>query len=577
MGILLALAQSAFAQVAFQTSRTASRTVTILSDGISDPNGAASQILSDIAITLDKASDLRVLSVSGYGGPANARDLLQLRGADLAVVNNDVLAYLDILKTLPEARRKIRLIAPLYNQRALLFARREISSIGDLKGRKVGIQSSRPSRGVTARTVFGALKINVEFIELADEDLAKKAADLDAILIFESDLPHLKTFGISSGVHRLLPIPAAGPLAQIYLPGKALAPGFGSGDGIETIKVTTLLATYDWTPKQGRYGDAVSFVAKFFELLPAIRERSPNSIFARTNVRTELPGWQRFGPAQSLAAAAPVVAIEEEVLPLPVLSAEPPAPKDAIRLLAVAHPPLTNAQQGDGGVALKLLTGALEAAGVDVSVRWVDGERALLEGLASSKTADAGLFSQTLACDAPSDQSAAEAEACDAASFSEPVMQAVVGIFTRIDTPLKAVGQEIQTRTVCAPESQPVLREAFEAFPWLEGAKLKILRRRSLVDCIAALESHDADAFVAIEPEGRFAVEKLALTQSLQLSQRLSSPIGLHALVAKDNPRQAEIMQTINDAIAKFRKSDRYSAVMASHIADLTGSAAKLP
>ena len=139
VGISLALARTAYAQVAFPSSKTASRMVTILSDGNSEPNGAASQILSDIAITLDKQSDMRVLSMNGYGGPLNARDLLQLRGADLAVINNDVLAYLDLLKTLPEARRKVRLIAPLFHQRVLFFARQGVNSIEELRGRKVGI------------------------------------------------------------------------------------------------------------------------------------------------------------------------------------------------------------------------------------------------------------------------------------------------------------------------------------------------------------------------------------------------------------------------------------------------------
>ncbi len=236
--VSLYLAKAAFSQVNLPTPKPGAHMVSILSDGTSDPNGAVSQVLSEIAITLDKESDVRVLSLSGYGGATNARDLLQLRGADMAVINHDVLAYLDLSQTLPDARRKIRLIAPLFNQRVFLFARQNVKVIEELKGRKVGVPLARSSRGVTARTVFGSLKISVEVVELNNKDLANRA-DLDAILLFESDLPDLKAFGILAGAYHLLSIPASsGPLAQVYLPsklGKASIASFSSGQAVETI------------------------------------------------------------------------------------------------------------------------------------------------------------------------------------------------------------------------------------------------------------------------------------------------------------------------------------------------------
>jgi ABC-type amino acid transport substrate-binding protein len=577
VGVSLCLAQTAFSQANLPAPKTGTRMVTILSDATSDPNGAASQVLSEIAIALDKESEMRVLSLSGYGGATNARDLLQLRGADLAVVNNDVLAYLDLSRTLPEARRKVRLIAPLYRQRVFLFARPNVKTIEELKGLKVGVPSTRTSRGVTARTVFGTLKIPVQFEELEPKELAKR--NLDAILLFESDLPDLKAFGIAPGAYRLLAIPAAsGPLSRVYVPaklGKTQVAGFGSGQATDTIEVSTLLATFDWNAKQTRYADVVAFVEKFFALLPKIRERNPNSPFTRTDVRTIAPGWQRFAPAGPLAASAPGLTAKEAAQ-APIWGAETPPAKGALRLLALSHPPLTDARQSDGGVAFKLLTGALELAGVDVSVQWVDGEKDFLEALLANKV-DAGFFWQTLNCDAPSDQTASGAAVCDRAALSEPIMLAVLGVFARIDTPLGAEGQEGRVRTLCAPESQPISEEVLKAIPWLKGAQVKLVRPKTVIDCIAALDSHETEALIALEPEGRFVIDKLQLSQSLQLSQRIAVPAGLHALVAKSNPRQAQLIQTINEALAKFRASKGYAEVIASHIADLTGSAARIP
>jgi hypothetical protein len=227
---------------------------------------------------------------------------------------------------------------------------------------------------------------------------------------------------------------------------------------------------------------------------------------------------------------------------------------------------------------LKILAGALRAAGLPVSIQWAGSERALLDGIVTKKTADAGFFWQTPHCDAPSNQSANEAELCDRAVLSEPLMQAVISVFTRLDMSLDPDGPDAgQTRTICVPENQPVPQQAVAEIPWIKGASVKILRPKSLIDCLAAVERHEADALIAIEPEARFVIERLKLSQSFQISQRAAVTTGLHAVVAKDNPRQAEIIQGINDALLKFRAGGGYAAVMASHFADLTGSQVKQP
>ena len=50
--------------------------VTILTDGITNPNSPALRAMSEISLHLDKIGDLRVLPLMGYGGEANVRDLL---------------------------------------------------------------------------------------------------------------------------------------------------------------------------------------------------------------------------------------------------------------------------------------------------------------------------------------------------------------------------------------------------------------------------------------------------------------------------------------------------------------------
>ena len=289
-----------------------------------------------------------------------------------------------------------------------------------------------------------------------------------------------------------------------------------------------------------------------------------------------MPGWQRFGPAEAPAAgAAPPRAPADDV---PPALSEAPAATGSLRLLAAARPPLTNPQAKDGGVVLSVLTGAFGSAEIPVTVQWTDNQRAMLDGLAGGKTADAGLFWQQTNCDAPHDQSASEADLCDRAVLSEPLMQAVLAVFIRLDAALSATGKEgPQKRTICIPESQSVPDGALSSIPWAKAAQVKLLRPKTLIDCLAAVDGREADALISIEPEARFAIERLKLTQSLQISQRLNTVSGLHAAVAKDHPRQAEILQTINGAIAKLKASGGYAAVMAAHLAELTGAAVKRP
>ncbi len=419
------------------------------------------------------------------------------------------------------------------------------------------------------------------------DDPAKRQA-VDAVLVYERDLPSLQALGVNSATYHLLPLPAAGPLAAVYLPkkaGKGALPGFDA-DGLETIQVTALLAAFDWSPKQGRYADAITFVDRVFALAPKLRQHNPNSPFSRTDLRMQLPGWKYFGPAEGLAKAAPPVAAKEDNL---ASVAPPPPPPSApaavassaantLKIVAASQPPLLSAQDKDGGIVLKILTSALGAAGVPVSVQSAGSEKALLHELLESRTADAGLFLQAPHCDSPSNQSAIEADVCDNAVLTDPLMQAVVAVFTPLDTPLDANSAgPAQPQTLCVPENQTIPEEALEGIPWKKAPTVKIVRTKSLVNCLVALQSREASALIALEPEVRFTIQKLTLPQSFQITQRPGITIGLHAAIAKDNPRQAELLQTINAALAKFKASNAYSAIIASHLADLTGIAVKQP
>jgi uncharacterized protein len=585
-GLLAGLLGVAFAQGNILPANPMSRLVTVLSDGLSEPSNPALQALSDISIALDKDSDVRVLSMNGYGGPANVRDLIQLRGTDFAILNSDIFSYLDLTGPIPEARKKIKMVAPLVHQRVLLFARRNINALEGLRGKKIGILANHPSRGVTAKTIFGLLKIDVALEELEGKAAAKKAQDLDAVLLYESDVAGFQAFGAAASAFHLLPIPvpAASPLAAAYRSkklGKGALPGFDA-DGVETVEVVSILAAFDWAPKQGRYPDAITFVDRVYNIAPKIWARNPHSPFSKTDIRMSVPGWKYFGPAEVLAKAAPAAPVKDESASLTMAAAEPAAAGAAdiggggpLRIIAVNRAPLLNPQSKDGGIVMKLLTGALEAAGLQTTVQWADSEKALHDTLFAGKKADIGLFLPTPHCDTPANQSVLEAEVCDQAALSEPLMQAVIAVFAPLEAHPNAGAGAMAAQTMCVPENQTVPEGALDEVPGSKGGNFKIVRPKSLVNCLVALQHGETGAMIAIEPEVRFALEKLTSQKNFQISQRPGITVGLHAAVSKDNPKQAELLAAINSAVEKFKNTEAYSAIMSSHISDLTGMTVK--
>ena len=155
-------------------------TVTVLTDGIADPNGAAALAINQLGDQPSQIANIRVLPIAGQGAAPNVRDLLYLRGVDLAILNSDILTFLDQIRQFPDARRRIRFVTHLFDQKVYLLVRKEIATIEGLRGRKLAILSRSGGSHTTATTLFGLLKIDVALEPLGGPD-----AILDGITLRE--------------------------------------------------------------------------------------------------------------------------------------------------------------------------------------------------------------------------------------------------------------------------------------------------------------------------------------------------------------------------------------------------------
>jgi hypothetical protein len=101
-------------------SATAGATVTILTDGIAEPSSWATRAVNELAGRPEGVGNTRVLPIVGQGAAANVRDLLYLRGVDLAILNSDVIEFLNQTRQYPDARQRIRYVTHLYDQKVYL-------------------------------------------------------------------------------------------------------------------------------------------------------------------------------------------------------------------------------------------------------------------------------------------------------------------------------------------------------------------------------------------------------------------------------------------------------------------------
>src|SRR5262245_15838844 len=155
-GLLLALTLSAPAQRQKSPERASS--VTILTDGIAEPNSRATRAINELARELGNVrGNVRGLPMAGLGAGINVRDLIQLRGVDLAVLNSDIFLFLDQTRQSPAARDHIRYVTHMYSQKVYLLARKEFNTLKDLRGRKLAVLASGTGSHTTATTLFGVL------------------------------------------------------------------------------------------------------------------------------------------------------------------------------------------------------------------------------------------------------------------------------------------------------------------------------------------------------------------------------------------------------------------------------------
>lgn len=563
--------------------------VTIFSDGLANPDGAIPKALAELTSLLRQENRIRLLSVMGHSGVANVQDLLNSLGVDFAVINNDVLAYLDQDKQLPAARAKIRYVSHLLSQRAYLVARKDITDLSGLSGKTLGLARAANGEGLTASIILqksglelGNSANQVNLVELPDDPPATLISSIDAIFVLENDLPALSAILSRSAEFHLVPIPLNEALSSIYRPARIAADEFaslGMEQDIETIAVDSLLATYDWNPRHGRYANVKTFIDALFTALPELRDRFPDSIWRSMDAHAEIPGWERFEYAE--AAKAWVAKVEEQPAAKPLEAVEP-APqtdqntadnsgKPQLIISAISAPPLTDKSDQSGGLIAELTMAVIKTLpsgnGGSAILKWEDDAQAQLKALAQENAAHLAIPWETPDCERPENLSAEQAMICDTALISAPIFQIPIVLFTKADSDFDfRTDESIDGRVLCIHSGRDASPITGAGSNWILDHKITLLRPATLIDCLNKVQNGEADALVGNEAESRFAINRLGLIDAFKIAERPIATKGIHIVIPKNQSGADAQLAELNQAIAEFKKNGDYMRIVGKYL-----------
>lgn len=213
---------------------------------------------------------IKVNVYDSSGSVDNIRRITSKEKVGLAIVQSDVLGFLSRSKNKEsmEIARKIRLVAPFYDEEVHILANKNINSIEDLAGKKVVVGGDGSGSVITAENIFSILNVAPSKLYEIDPPhgaLAVLNGEVDAF-IFVGGKP-VKMFKNMEDMEKITSGPNAGKLANIhFLPlndprlyseyKQATITGddynYVTGT-VPTVAVTAVLIDYDYTMKDTPY------------------------------------------------------------------------------------------------------------------------------------------------------------------------------------------------------------------------------------------------------------------------------------------------------------------------------------
>jgi len=263
------------------------------------PEGTFIRFAAEIARNVNDPEEMRVLPVITQGATDNVKDLLYLRGIDIAITNADVLDYFKTTERIPNIEKRINFVSEMVISEVHLVVRPEINSVKDLEGKKVSLGAKGAGQSTTGPIVFRRLGVNPEFVYVNNAIALEKMRTGEIVAIVNNGAKPLDllTKFKNDGDFKLLPIPID-RFDEYYIPATLTAqdyPGFiKPGEKVETLGVQTVLAVYNWSRESDRYRRVQRFIERYFDLFEKLHQPPYHPKWKSVNLAANVPGWTRY-------------------------------------------------------------------------------------------------------------------------------------------------------------------------------------------------------------------------------------------------------------------------------------------
>ncbi len=276
----------------------------------SRPDAPYFAMANDIAAALGGAADVRVVPMATGGGAQNLRDLVYLRGVDLAIVPANVLANPKALEASLGGglTQRVAYVAHLYAEEVHLVVGAGVGTVEGLQGKRIAVPLYDGTAEFTARDLLERLAIKAEIVRQSPAAALEqvRSGALAGVLFvggkplqLVAGLPkdgRLKLLGISLPVaveRALLPYLPAALRADDY---PALIP---PGITIETVGVGAVLMARSARVDEDAAQRVAKFVPAFFDGIADLTRAGRGSKWLELNLATPLPGWNRVPAAEA--------------------------------------------------------------------------------------------------------------------------------------------------------------------------------------------------------------------------------------------------------------------------------------
>jgi TRAP transporter TAXI family solute receptor len=259
----------------------------------------------DIATAIGETEELRLVAVDGGGGTDNVRDLLFLRGIDLALVPANVLAHANATGSFgPGLSQRLNYISQLYSEEIHILVGRNVSSIEDLRGKKIAIPRQDGNTEFSINDLLQRLQIEAAIVPMAQADAIDEVrSGAVAALVLMGGKPLRSVASLpKDGSLRLLPLPHAEALGDGYAPAALSAADYPSlvaeGQTIETVSVGAVLVMNAATRTDDSSRRIAKFIPAFFAALSELAGPQWHPKWSEVNLAADLAGWTRAVPAK---------------------------------------------------------------------------------------------------------------------------------------------------------------------------------------------------------------------------------------------------------------------------------------